>query len=252
MLHVVHQGDIQQKERADAEAFKRARSAAAFSVNHKIGKAIEMTKLLRALKEYHHIFSQSDTILEIGGGTCWAGYLVKSLFPESTVISSDVVPEAVQEHTVWETFFDTRPDHIIACKSYEIPLAKASVDLAFCFEAAHHFGKHRTTLSELHRIVRPGGHVLYLEEPTCTRFLYKYAHRRVNKKREQDGVAEDVLIRSQILKLAADEGFSGAIFLDTHIINRGEIETIYYLILKKIPFLQRFLPCGANVVLKKL
>jgi hypothetical protein len=61
-------------------------------------------------------------------------------------------------------------------------------------------------------------------------------------------VHEDVLVYRHLAKLASDNG------LETHVVfaptttHRGPVQTVYYLILRKLPALQRVLPCSVDIV----
>ncbi|MDR0556345.1 MAG: class I SAM-dependent methyltransferase [Treponema sp.] len=60
----------------------------------------------------------------------------------------------------------------MSCKSYEIPLDNACVDLAFCFHSAHHFREYYGRLSEIHRILRLEGYCLSLPARTILQKIY--------------------------------------------------------------------------------
>ena len=142
-----------------------------------------------------------------------------------------------------------RIDDSYSCTSYRVNESDASLDQIFCFAAAHHFLAHRRTLREISRVLKPGGKALYFYEPATPKYLYSMAYWRVNKKRPQ--VPEDVLITSELRKLARE------IELDFHVdyypslIKRGPFETVYFFVLGRIPFLQRILPCTANFIFTK-
>jgi SAM-dependent methyltransferase len=136
-----------------------------------------------------------------------------------------------------------------ACKSYDIHEADSSFDLIFCFSAAHHFLAHKRTLTELKRVLKPGGSAIYLFEPTSPKYLYSLAYQRVNAKRPE--VPEDVLVPSKLQKIAEDLGLDFQVdFYPTHK-GRGPIATAYYPVLARIGFLQALLPCTANFIFTK-
>ena len=55
---------------------------------------------------------------------------------------------------------------------------------------------------EIARILKPGGKLVLLYEPSSPAPLYARARRRVNRNREHDGVDEDVLVVSKLRKIA--------------------------------------------------
>ena len=120
-----------------------------------------------------HRFEAATTILELGAGQGWASCLTKVLLGgEHRFIVTDVSEEAVQSVAIWERAFDTRIDEARGSPSFDLGMPDESVDLVFCFQAAHHFGAHRRTLAEVSRVLRPGGACLYLHEPTTPSYLY--------------------------------------------------------------------------------
>jgi SAM-dependent methyltransferase len=255
MLHANSPGPLTSKEELDildARQFVAAvESDSNRSLFHRVEKIREISKMHRLLVKYEEYFANASSILEIGAGTCWASYLVKRFYPKTRVTASDLTPVCRIQKEMWAAFFETEIDSVLECPGYDVPVADASFDLVFCFESAHHFGKHDRTLKELFRIVRPGGTVLYLSESSCSVFLYKVAHARVNRPGHGYGVSEDVLIHKKIRSLAEAIGFELQIDFDPHLINRGELESIYYWVLKRLPFLWPYLPCTANFVMRR-
>jgi SAM-dependent methyltransferase len=255
MFNMPYDGSINEKEKRDISAWDHHRefdlANKADFFEHRIQKISELKIFTKDIGKFRDIFQSAGTILEIGGGSCWGSHYIKRLFPSARVIGSDIAPAAIKSHAIWRDFFGVAIDEIYVCRSYEVPVEDASVDLVFCFEAAHHFGRHRQTLKELQRIVRPGGHVVYLNEPVCSPLVYRLAHRRVNRRLEIDGVPEDVLLYGKILELGIENGFVGRLFFDPHIQNRGPVETMYYACLSRMPFLQRWLPTTGHFVFEK-
>ena len=205
---------------------------------------------LYKLEKYNSLFVDASSILEIGAGQGWAAALTKRLYPNAHVTVSDISAEAISLTKYWENLFCVQMDGKLACKSYEIPLPDNSVDLVYAFQSAHHFTEQRQTLAEVKRILKPGGHLLYLHEPSCLQFIYPLAYRRVNKKRPY--VPEDVLVYTNVIQLAREVGFAKAeLHFDPTLLNRGPIETVYFYGLQKISGLRRFLPCTADYIFQK-
>jgi SAM-dependent methyltransferase len=212
----------------------------------KIGEA---RWLVTKLERFRDEFAGAATILELGAGQGWASCIVKRTFPESAVTASDISAWAVASVPTWERLFEVSLDGTLACKGSEIPLEPGSVDLVFCFQAAHHFVEHEATLAEVHRVLAPGGVCLFLHEPSCPRYLYRVAKRRANRLRP--AVPEDVLVPSELLALAERVGFAASVSYDATPVNREPVETVYFLVLGKLRFLTRFVPCTADYVFRK-
>lgn len=212
-------------------------------------KFAESRAFLAKMGEYRTLFEGAETVLEIGGGQGWAAAMVKRFFPDAIVYLSDISPHAIAQAPEWERILKVRLDGAFACRSYDIPMPSASVDLVFCFEAAHHFVAHRRTLAELFRILRPGGAALYLREPSCPAWIHPLAHRRANAKRPE--VPEDVLRAREIAQLGREAGFEVTVRYDPSVVNRQPWETVYYAMLQRARFLQRVLPCSADYLFQR-
>jgi len=219
-------------------------------LTHKMGEA---RVLLEKLDAFRELFDNADTIVELGAGQAWASCAVAhelgARATRPTIVATDIAFEAVVSHTQWEQQFDGRPTGEAACRSAALPFADDSVDLVFAFAAAHHFGTHRHTLHEIERVLRPGGHALYLHEPACRRWIYPLAYRRVMRKRPV--VPEDVLRYPEIAALARDAGLEADVHFAPTTTYRGPVETVYYLTLSKLRFLQHALPCTVDFVFTK-
>lgn len=214
-----------------------------------IYKMGEAAVLYDCLERYRPLFENSRTVLEIGAGQGWGSCLVKKLFPKLELITSDISQWAIASLSKWERIFQVKVNEALSCTSDQIPRADASVDLVFTFAAAHHFATHRQTLREIKRILRPGGSCLYFYEPVCPAYIYKLALWRVNRKRPE--VPEDVLITKRILALAREEGLEARVDYYPQLKNRGPLETLYFWVLSKWPFLSKILPSTANFVFVK-
>jgi SAM-dependent methyltransferase len=215
-----------------------------------VNKAADGRIFLDAVRRHDSLFSRARSILELGGGQCWASCMVKRLYPHARVVGTDISPSAVVSARKWEQIYQVRLDATAACRSYDTPFEDGSFDLIFAFAAAHHFGRHASTLREISRLLAPGGRALYLHEPTCRQIFYRMAFARVNAKRPE--VPEDVLRYRRLEQLAGDFGLIVQTQFEATLSNRGPLETMYYFVLQKAPVLQRILPCTADILITKL
>lgn len=212
-------------------------------------KMQEARVFLEKLARFRPVFESAERILELGGGQCWTSTILKREYPDRVVIGSDIAPAAVASTPKWERIFGVPLDGRLACRAHEVPVASGSIDLVVVFASAHHFGAHRRTLVELERILRPGGHVLYLHEPACLDAFYPVAYRRVNRKRPV--VREDVLRHRRLAELAGAAGLDIEVEPAPTTTARGAVETVYYLALSRLPGLRRVLPCTVDVLFSK-
>jgi SAM-dependent methyltransferase len=219
----------------------------AFGLDLLTHKMSEARIFLERFARHRQRFERASTILEVGGGQLWTSCMVKrELGGRVTVIGSDIAPDAVVSSPQWARVVEAAPDARLACRSREIPLADASVDLVFCFAAAHHFGDQRAALAEIARVLRPGGQALYLYEPGVREFLYPLALRRVTAKRP--AVPEDLIKYRDVERIGPELGLDVEVEFVTSTTYRGAIETAYYLVLSHAPPLQRLLPCTMDLV----
>jgi len=214
------------------------------SIDNIINKVSEAGIFINLARDYANDFSQSTRVLELGSGQGWASCIIKRLFPHVHITATDISEYAVASINKWEHVYQTHVDETLPCLSYEIPVEDASLDLVFCFAAAHHFAAHRRTFKELNRVLRPGGVCLYLYEPACQPLLYRFAYKRVNHKRPE--VPEDVLIIPKIKLLANEAGFNTEANYYPSTRYRSPSASLYYMALSHLPFLQRILPCTVN------
>lgn len=242
---------IEDKEKIDVESWAKGanRGKQDDFLEYKINRMTSAGLFLRKLRQYQGIFQRSNTILELGGGSCWASYIVKKKYPDAVVVGTDLVDSAIENQTMWEPVFNTQIDEAYVCRAYETPFADQSFDLIFCFEAAHHFGRHYRTIDEIKRVLKPNGTCLYLYEPACQPYIHPLAYRRVNALRES--VKEDVLIYRKLIKKCESIGLSAEVIFDPSPVLRGPKQTLYYATLSLVPALQHVLPCCIDMKIQK-
>jgi SAM-dependent methyltransferase len=219
------------------------------SLENLLMKAAEARVFVEKLKTFNSLFAGARDILELGGGQGWASCIVKRSYPGTRLTLTDISSAAIASVDIWERVFGAEIEDARACRSYETPFPDASFDLIFAFSAAHHFVRHRRTLQEIRRLLRPGGSALYLYEPGCLAFLHGLAKYRVNRKRPE--VPEDVLRYREIETLAREAGLEATALRSPSLANRGPFETIYYGMLHLLPVLQRVLPCTVDIVMRR-
>ncbi len=219
------------------------------SIQNIVNKAGEARIFLSKLETYASYFKAAPVVLELAGGQLWASTLVKHFHPTARVVGSDLSADAIASRALWRNIYGADVDEAFACSSDAIPLESSSVDLVFTFQAAHHFGRHRSTLLEIARVLKPGGWALYLSEPVCQPWIYKAAHRRVNRKRPV--VPEDVLVYRKLEQLGRAAGLSVETRFAPSTVDRQGLASLYYASFSLVPFLQYILPCCADFVITK-
>jgi len=204
---------------------------------------------IECLQAHKKLLKPQGVVMELGCGQGWAACVYQRMFPASAVIATDISTYAIASVEKWERMLGVKLKKAYAAKSYATAEADNSIDMVFAIKSVHHFVKQQETLTEIYRILKPGGIAFYFYEPVTPKFLYPLAYNRVKKKRSD--VAENVLIGKDILKIAKELGLIARMQYFPTIKKRGPLQTIYYAILGKIPALQKILPTTANFIFIK-
>jgi ubiquinone/menaquinone biosynthesis C-methylase UbiE len=243
--------NISEKELIEVNFYKESKEecSGSESVNNILNKFTDAYIFYDLINTYKYIFDKSRTILEIGAGQGWASCLVKKCYPNSYVVATDISEYAVKCVPDWEKRYAIEIDTFFHCKSYKIPLEDDSFDLIFTYSSAHHFVLMKETIEEAYRLLKKKGSLMFLYEPSTPKLFYKVAKQRVNKNRPE--VPEDLLIVRDLRKYALEVGFSFHVNHYPSHFKRGPLETVYYLALSKLKFLQKIFPCTVNIIFTK-
>ncbi len=221
---------------------------------------ISKSSFIKTFKEFLPALqiSKNQTVLEMGAAHGWASVLLKNEYPDSYVVASDLVPETVQHSEWYETLLNTQINEKWAFNCRNIPFQDETFDRIFTFAAFHHFGDngdYTKPLVEMIRILKPNGKIVLLYEPSAPQYLYKFAYRRVNRRRHIDGVDEDVLILSKLKAITQKLGCEFSFDLNPFYMHRDGIgSTFYYYFLSrfsKIPSFQKMFINTANITISK-
>lgn len=101
---------------------------------------------------------------DIGSGTG----LFTPLFSETVgaagkVVAVDIVPEFLQLIRTRARRQNLRNVQTVLCDEDSVALPPASIDLAFVCDTYHHFEYPRSTLSSIHRALKPGGQLIVID-----------------------------------------------------------------------------------------
>jgi SAM-dependent methyltransferase len=214
------------------------------SLENFVNKSQDAAVFLEILREFWGEIRSAKRIVELGGGQGWASCLLKRAFPDAHVTLTDAVPEAIVGRRIWERVFACALDGASAAPAQQLPFPDRSVDVIFCFAAAHHFVDYGAALRETSRVLTTDGVCLWLYEPTSPSWCHAAAESRVNKKRVD--VREHVMVPDLIATEAARWGLDVSLAYCTSTAHRGRLATLYYNLLDIIPPLQRVLPCTAH------
>lgn len=199
--------------------------------------------------------SGSETILEMGSSHGWASVYLKKEYPRCYIVASDLVPDTVKHAKRWENLLGSYIDEKWAFNCRDIPFEEEQFDRIFTFASFHHFGEngdYHKSLEELIRVLKKGGKIILLYEPSSPKYLYKIAYQRANKKRDIEGVDEDVLVPSNIAKIIKSLGCNSRIeFFPFYLYRDSIIATNYYYVLSRLGPFQKLLVSTVNIVIEK-
>jgi len=147
-----------------------------------------------------------DTVVEIGAGTCWLSHILNRY--GCRTISVDVSPTALE---LGRKLFETDPHTnwslnpgFVSFDGRLLPLDDRSADAIVINDAFHHVPNQRQLLTEMRRILRPGG-IAAMSEPGRG---HGTAAHSVEEAAEF-GVLENELVLEDLAALARDCGFAG-------------------------------------------
>jgi SAM-dependent methyltransferase len=118
-----------------------------------------------------------ERLVDVGSNTCWAAGWFARLGLE--VVALDIARAELQGLRTAELHLGQGVYYERLLSTMTAPaLASETFDYAFCCEVLHHNDPNelRTTLRELHRILRPGGRLLVINEPMRFPFDLKPDH----------------------------------------------------------------------------
>lgn len=103
-------------------------------------------------------------VADIGAGTgLFTPYFSRAVGPKGKVFAVDIVPaflERIRQRAVSEGLANVQT---VLCTERSVELPPNSIDFAFICDVYHHFEYPHSSMSSLHRALRPGGEVLLVE-----------------------------------------------------------------------------------------
>jgi SAM-dependent methyltransferase len=196
-----------------------------------------------------------ETVLEMGASHCWASVLLKTMYPGCYFVAADLIADCVRHAAQWERLLDVKIDEKWAFNCRDVPFREAQFDVIFTFASFHHFGEngtYETAVREMVRILKPGGRIVLLYEPSSSPIFYKAAFKRVNRKRQAEGIDEDVLVCGNLRKVVEKLGCSfEATTYPIWQYRESAGSTIYYFLLSRFGPLKRFFVSTVNIEIRR-
>jgi ubiquinone/menaquinone biosynthesis C-methylase UbiE len=101
-------------------------------------------------------------VLDVGCGQGRSFRLLSQRFKPSRLIGLDADPEML-DIARGQAAVDNLAVEFVLGSGSDLPLPDSSVDLVFCHQTFHHLIDHDAAMAEFHRVLRPGGHLLFAE-----------------------------------------------------------------------------------------
>jgi SAM-dependent methyltransferase/uncharacterized protein YbaR (Trm112 family) len=112
-------------------------------------------------------FAPGQTLLDVGANTCWATATFADIGLRAVALDISMVEMQGLRTADW--WFEDRGLHFerVLAQMSDLPFRDDSFDWVFCCEVLHHNDRRAMTdaLREIHRVLRPGGTLLVINEP---------------------------------------------------------------------------------------
>ncbi|MEO8372080.1 MAG: class I SAM-dependent methyltransferase [Candidatus Solibacter sp.] len=132
-------------------------------------------------------------IADLGAGNCWLSY--RLALRGHRPIAIDILGDPLDGLAAGRHYQDRTPFPRVNAEFDDLPLASGSLDLAIYNASIHYSTDYRRTLSEIRRVLRPGGTFLIVDSPVYQRrehgeMMVQERHRQFEK---TYGFASDTL-----------------------------------------------------------
>jgi ubiquinone/menaquinone biosynthesis C-methylase UbiE len=103
--------------------------------------------------------------VEIGSERCQRALVMENDF-NATGAAVDISYDMLKSCDHYKYLFNRDKVPLrICCDANHLPLRSGSVPFVFCYETLHHFPDPTPIIKDIHRIISPGGHFFFDEEP---------------------------------------------------------------------------------------
>jgi len=131
--------------------------------------------------------------LELGGESCFASSIFKSVFPDSIVYASDVSPNALRNAAIpTSRLFPRQPDYFVAVDAEAIPFKPGTFDAVFALTMMHHLPNPLKMLNEVHRVLKAGGRFIAIDASVPLHFRWLFSAIAEQRAR-QYGIQESLI-----------------------------------------------------------
>lgn len=244
----VHLANPNEDQIAEDEYFKASEDEKADAELYRsllyVGKTHSLLTFDEIVERYGLDFPGS--VLELGGGYGFLSAYLKKRFPHTRVVYSDVSREAVEKSHQYEAFFGSEIDEKWVTGAEDTPFDGETFERVFFFASFHHTQDPQAALNECARVLKPGGKLYLLFEPSCPRYLQPLYDFHVRR----DEVKERYYSVGQYKRMLQRAGLTAEVHnYDSFLHRRSNRSILYYVGMSALPApLQRLLPCSQVIV----
>ena len=241
---LVHLHDPNAGQQAEDAYFRSSEDEKATAELYKsllyVGKAMSLLTFDDMVQRFGLTFRGS--VLELGGGYGYLSAYLKKKYPDIRMVYSDVSPEAVRKSRQYEDFFDVKLDGKWVTSAESTPFDDESFDRVLFFASFHHTQDPEAAVRESARILKPGGKLYLLYEPSCPGWLKPLYDRHV----QREEVQENYYTVGEYRRMFADAGLGFRNHNYTgYMYRRSPKSVLYYVGLSALPnWLTNAFPCS--------
>ena len=129
------------------------------------------TKYRRYVAVADSIFpAHNGNVLELGGGVGDLSFFCMSRFPGNKYYISELSIKQLSEHaSETATFFnvDASKAELVAIEAEHIPFPDGHFNAVIIKASVHHFEDPVASFNQIYRVLKPGGVVVFIEDPIC-------------------------------------------------------------------------------------
>lgn len=197
-----------------------------------------------------HKIDLSGRVLELAGGYgAQATYLKQKLGDKIELYYSDSSLTAVRTSKEFEIFFECTIDHKWVIEAENIPTTDDYFDKIYFFAGFHHVQDTSKAIAECYRVLKKGGMIYLMLEPSCPKYLAFIYKNKVKR----DKIIENFFTKKELSQLIVSKFTDHKIDYFTGFYNReSKFSLLYYLVLSCLPkILLSILPVSVVVTAKK-
>jgi SAM-dependent methyltransferase len=146
-----------------------------------------------------------DLVLDLAAGSCWATELLSRLGVRTISIdlSTEMLRRGRQRLAADSRLVFAHQAGFVGARAQSLPFASETFDGVLCMNALHHLPSYADALREIHRVLKPGGRVVFSEPGTA------HAEQPLSQFRmREEGILEKNVSLPALRQLAFAAGFT--------------------------------------------